>query len=196
MLFFFERGKCCRFLYFSFVFCVWFRVVCFFCSSCLVRIVVWNKCSGVNFCFRGSVLVKYVAVVLFIAPPPFQRWSRTQCVRGCLWPSGNCDPLATKRNKNQSPKWNVHSPRPALESLVLVVIGARGWQDHMWPISVRLPTRVATKRVAANTTQRENDFDFFSIPFWSFWAPGPGGPGNPFSNSICKFRPERPKWPL
>ena len=41
-----------------------------------------------------------------------------------------------------------------------------------------------------------NYFDSFSTLFWTFWAPKPKGPGNPFSNSICNFRPEGPKWPL
>ena len=47
------RGKCC-----AFFFCAWVGVLCrFFCGFLSLRVAVWNKFSGANFCFLWSVVV-------------------------------------------------------------------------------------------------------------------------------------------
>ena len=63
------------------------------------------------------------------------------------------------------------------------------------PLSARGPQKIQNGVEKESRSTIFQLFWLFSTPFWTFCAPGPKGPGNPFSNSICNFRPEGPNDP-
>ena len=55
------------------------------------------------------------------------------------------------------------------------------------------PKKSKTESKKSQNSRKIVDFASFSTPFCTFGPRGRALPGNPFSNSICNFRPEGPK---
>ena len=73
--------------------------------------------------------------------------------------------------------------------------------EVIWPFGPKVGKRARpqgqkkskTESKKSQNSSKTVDFDSFSTPFWTFWAPGPRGPGNSFSDSFSNFGPEGPK---